>query len=285
MRMASDCYICILDRAKFESDLVFTDDKDKLRVVEELLDFMACHKGDVPALVGTQREKIIQRHSNNPDPYKALKEDSNRLARELLPIAKQFYDKSENKVEALIRIAAASNSMEFGVKGHDFDNSTFGSIFASILGERFEGDLAEVEKRLSNFANIFYILDNSGEAIFDLFVIEKLRGLDKTIIIGAKSEPVLNDITAQEAQGITEVKVVPTSPIVGISLDCIGLEALDLLFNPSWLVISKGMGNFETMSEFDSRLKGKLIYVMRAKCQPVASALEVRKGTLVVKSV
>jgi damage-control phosphatase, subfamily I len=285
MRMASDCYSCILDRAKFESDLVFIDDKDKQKVIEELLDFMACHKGDVPALVGTEREKIIQRHSENPDPYKALKDDSNRLARGLLPIARQFYDRSENKVEALIRIAAASNSMEFGVKGHDFDNSTFGSIFASTLGERFVGDLAEVERRLSNFDNIFYIMDNSGEAVFDLFVIEKLKGSNKNIIIGAKSEPVLNDITAQEVQGMTDDKVVPTNPIVGISLDRLELEAMDLLFNPNWLVISKGMGNFETMSEFDTRLKGKLIYVMRAKCQPVADALEVQRGTLVVKSV
>jgi hypothetical protein len=285
MRMASDCYSCILDRAKFESDLVFIDDKDKLKVLEELLSFMACHKGDVPALVGTEREKIIQRHSKNPDPYKALKDDSNRLARELIPIARQFYDRSENKVEALIRIAAASNSMEFGVKGHDFDNSTFGSIFASTLGERFEGDLAEVERRLSKFDNIFYIMDNSGEAVFDLFVIEKLKGMNKNIIIGAKSEAVLNDITAQEVQGMTDDKVVPTNPIVGISLDRLGLEAMDLLFNPNWLVISKGMGNFETMSEFDARLKGKLIYVMRAKCQPVAEALEVQRGTLVVKSV
>jgi uncharacterized protein with ATP-grasp and redox domains len=285
MRMASDCYSCILDRAKFESDLVFEDDKDKLRVVEELLDFMACHKGEVPALVGTEREKIIQRNSKNPDPYKALKEDSNQLARGLLPVAKQYYDKSKNKVEALIRIAAASNSMEFGVKGHDFDNSTFGSNFASILGEKFDGDLKEVERRLSNFDNIFYILDNSGEAIFDLFVIERLKVMNKIIVIGAKSEPVLNDITAQEVQAMTENKVVPTSPIVGISLDRIGLEALNILFDPSWLVISKGMGNFETISEFDERLMGRLIYVMRAKCQPVADALGVRKGTLVVKSV
>ncbi|MCJ7445260.1 MAG: ARMT1-like domain-containing protein [Methanotrichaceae archaeon] len=285
MRMASDCYSCILDRAKFGSDLVFTNDKDKLKVLEELLSFMACHKGDVPALVGTEREKIIQKYSGNPDPYKALKNDSNRLARELMPIAQQFYEKSENKLEALIRIAAASNSMEFGVKGHDFDNSTFGTTFASTLGENFEGDLTEVERRLNKFDNIFYITDNSGEIIFDLFVIEKLKGMKKTVVIGAKSEPVLNDITAQEVQGMTEGKIVPTSPIVGISLDSISLEALDLLSNPKWLVISKGMGNFETMSEFDSRFKGKLIYVLRAKCQPVADALGVRKGTLVVKSI
>jgi len=50
-------------------------------------------------------------------------------------------------------------------------------------------------------------------------------------------------------------------------------------------VISKGMGNFETLSEFEAQLSGRLVYIMRAKCEPVARALGVPKGTLVVKTV
>jgi uncharacterized protein with ATP-grasp and redox domains len=50
-------------------------------------------------------------------------------------------------------------------------------------------------------------------------------------------------------------------------------------------VISKGMGNFETLSEIEAQLKGRLIYILRAKCEPVARALGVPKGTLVAKTV
>ena len=78
MRMTSNCYPCILDRAKFECDLVFAKEEEKKKAVEELLDYMACHKGGVPALVGTQRERIIKRRSSNPDPYQSLKDESNR---------------------------------------------------------------------------------------------------------------------------------------------------------------------------------------------------------------
>jgi uncharacterized protein with ATP-grasp and redox domains len=39
------------------------------------------------------------------------------------------------------------------------------------------------------------------------------------------------------------------------------------------------------MSEFDEMLKGRLIYVFRAKCEPVAMKIGVPKGTLVVKSI
>ncbi len=283
--MASNCYPCILDRAKFESDLVFSKEEEKKAAVEELLDFMACHKGGVPALVGTEREKIIKRRSGRQDPYHDLKEESNRLAEQLLPIAREFYSRSKNNLEALIRIAAAANSMEFGVKGHDFDNSTFGDVFAKTLEERLEGDPKEVKSLLDGFKNILYLTDNSGEVVFDLFVIAKLKEMGKRVVIGSKSEPILNDATAEELRRMTDNEVVSTGSVVGTSLECISSDALGLLMNKDWLIISKGMGNFETMSEFQDKLKGRLIYIMRAKCEPVADKIGVPRGTLVAKTI
>lgn len=285
MRMASNCYTCILDRGKFESDLVFSEECEKKAAMEELLDFMACHKGGVPALVGTERERIVKRRSGNKDPYRRLKEESNRVALQLLPLAEQFYSESENKLEALIRIAAAANSMEFGVKGHDFDNCTFGNVFAKTLEERLEGDLEEVKRRLDSFPNILYLTDNSGEVVFDLFVIDKLKGMGKRVVVGSKSEPILNDVTVDELSGMTNNEVISTGSVVGTTLECTSPDALQLLLDKDWLVISKGMGNFETISEFQEKLKGRLIYVLRAKCEPVAAELDVPRGTLVVKTV
>jgi uncharacterized protein with ATP-grasp and redox domains len=282
--MASGCYPCILDRAKFESDLVLAGEEEKRGAIEELLDFMACHKGGVPALVGTERERIIKRRSRSPDPYQRLKEESNQLARSLLPIAVEFFLRSESKLEALIRIAAAANSMEFGVKGHDFDNSTFGAAFAELLKKRLEGDLAEVERLLGQFEKIFYLTDNSGEAVFDLFAVEKLKAMGKSVVMGAKSEPVLNDVTAGELRAMSQEEVVATGPVVGTALECLSPVALDLLHDKEWLIIAKGMGNYETISEFQEQLKGRLIYILRAKCEPVAMDLGVPRGSLVVKT-
>jgi damage-control phosphatase, subfamily I len=283
--MASDCYPCILDRAKFECDLVFRREEEKKAAVEELLDYMARHKGGVPALVGTEREFIIKRRSGSPDPYKSLKEESNRVASDLLPMAKEFYEKANDKIEALIRIAAAANSMEFGVKGHDFDNTTFGRVFENTLCEKLQADTPELKRRLQVFNNIFYLTDNSGEVIFDLFVIEKLKDMGKRVVIGSKSEPVLNDVTVEELGDKTIDEVIPTGNVVGTALEYLSPGASTLLFDPDWLVLSKGMGNFETISEFDDRLKGRLVYILRAKCEPVALEMGVPKGTLVAKSI
>lgn len=285
MRMTSNCYPCILDRAKFECDLVFSSEDEKKAAIEELLDYMACHKGGVPALVGTKRENIIKQRSKNRDPYFELKDESNRVATSLLPIAKEFYEKAEDGIEALIRIAAAANSMEFGVKGHDFDNGTFACVFSSTIRENLYGDMAEVKRRLNSFGNIFYLTDNCGEAVFDLFVISKLEEMGKRVVIGSKAEPVLNDVTASEIRAMTSTEVLATGDVVGTTLESLQKEAHELLLNPEWLILSKGMGNFETISEFDEMLKGRLVYIMRAKCEAVAAEIGVPKGTLVAKPV
>jgi len=284
LRMASSCYICILERAGFECELLSLPEDRRLELVEGLLQFMAEHMRDVPATVGTEREIMLKRISGVADPYSKLKEESNDVARELLPVAERFYDLSEDKMEALVRIAAAANSMEFGVRGHEFDNRSFSSVFEDTLREDLVGDLDALKKLLARSSRIFYLTDNAGEVVFDLFVMEKLREMGKRVIIGPKAEPVLNDVTADELEGMTDAEIVPTGGVVGISLDRINPEARRLLFDPEWLVIAKGMGNFETISEFEEALRGRLIYIFRAKCEPVARANCVRQGSLVARA-
>ena len=285
MKMASNCYPCILDRAKFECDMVFSHDEEKRAAVEELLDYMACHKGGVSALVGTERERIIKRRSNNPDPYRKFKDESNRVARDLLPVAEQFYEKADDKIEALIRIAAAANSMEFGVKGHDYDNSTFAGVFSETLNEKLYGDIKKIKERLESFGNVFYLTDNSGEVVFDLFLIGRLKKMGKRIVVGSKSEPVLNDVTVRELEAMSDVDVIATGDVVGTALDSLSDRARSLLLDPGWLILSKGMGNYETISEYEKMLAGRLIYLMRAKCEPVAAAVGVPRGSLVARAI
>ena len=166
-----------------------------MEAMEELLDFIVCHKREVPSVVGTERERIMKRRSKNPDPYREMKAESNRVATALLPLTERFYDLSEEKLEALIRIAAAANSMEWGVKGHDFDVDSFEEVFFDTLKENLDGDLEEARRRIDRFSRVLYLTDNAGEVVFDLFVIGKLEEMGKAVVIGPKTEPKLNDVT------------------------------------------------------------------------------------------
>ena len=99
--------------------MVFNDDREKIRVLKEFIAFLLEHLGEEgksPAFFGTERERIIKRRSGAKDPHGKVKKRSNEVAKGLLPEVYKFYDavSSKSKIEALIRIAAAANSMEYG---------------------------------------------------------------------------------------------------------------------------------------------------------------------------
>ena len=287
MKIKSDCFSCLFERAKFECDLAFgSDEAGKFAAMSEITRYVAeqINLDTVPALIGTERGRIIARISGEPDCYKDLKAESNQAGEQIMPAAKEFYMDADDKLKALMMLAAAANSMEYGVRGHSFDEKQFTSGFTNILKENVEGDIEAAKKAVNGFSKILYLLDNAGEVVIDKFVIEELEALGKEVVASPKSEPVINDVTADEliVLGFEKDKIVSSGSFVGVSLDEAPREFLDLLFNPEYLVVAKGMGNYETISEFEDLLKGRLVYLFRAKCLSVAEGAGVPKGSLVI---
>jgi len=287
MKIHPECIPCLFERAKFECDLAFGDnDKGKLEALQEIIHYASQHinRDTVPAMVGTERGRIISRQSKVIDPYVQLKIDSNRAGEEIIPTAKKYYESSEDKLLALMRIAAAANSMEYGVRGHDFDESRFKDTFLDILHEDLKGDVHRAKSYLNSYKKVLYILDNAGEVVLDRMVIDELSKIGKEIVVSPKSSPVINDVTADELNGLgfEKYNIVPSGSFVGVSLDEAPESFKEILFDKDYLVIAKGMGNYETISEFEEKLEGRLIYLFRAKCIPVAKSAGVKKGTLVI---
>jgi uncharacterized protein with ATP-grasp and redox domains len=115
-------------------------------------------------------------------------------------------------------------------------------------------------------------------------VIDAFEDMRKDVKVSPKSSPVINDVTAEELDGLgfDSEKIVSSGAFVGGSLTEAPKEFIDLLFDPDYLIIAKGMGNYETLSEFEDKLKGRLIYIFRAKCLSVADSVSVERGTLVI---
>lgn len=289
MKINAECLPCLFDRARLECDLAFTDEKEKIKALAEIAAYIGenLNTDIIPAKLGTQRYRIIKRRSGKDDIYKQLKKDSNRVAEELIPVVQKFYDNSEDKILALVKIAAAANSMEFGVRGHEFDNENFKYELNMILDKELVGDIEKVRGTLDRYDKILYLTDNAGEIVFDKFVIEKLKEMGKEVVISPKNEPMLNDVTAEDIKDLDlkGIKIVPSGSYVGVSLDEAPVEFLDMFWDKEYLLFAKGMGYYESLSEFDNKLKDRLIYVLRAKCYSVAHGLGVNQGILVAKTV
>ncbi|MFQ5887214.1 MAG: DUF89 domain-containing protein [Candidatus Hydrothermarchaeales archaeon] len=289
IKINPECIPCLFERAKFECDLAFNDEKEKTETLAEIARYIGANLSPdvVPAKLGTERDRIIKRRSGKDDPYRELKKNSNIVAKGLLPLVQNFYNSREDKILALIKIASAANTMEFGVKGHDFDNENFKGELKKILEEELVGDIEKIHDILDRYDKILYLTDNAGEVVFDRFIAEKLREMGKVVVISPKSEPIINDATLEDIEDVDfkGFKIVSSGSYVGLSLDEVPPRFLDLFWDKDYLIFAKGMGYYETLSEFEDKLKGRLMYVLRAKCLSVSHAIGVKQGKLVVRAV
>ncbi len=135
--------------------------------------------------------------------------------------------------------------------------------------------------------------DNAGEIIFDYILIKELQELGKEITVAVKETPVLNDATLEDAidAGLLElaeksnskVKVITTgTDHVGIILSETPKDFLDI-FNNSELIIAKGMGYYESLSE--EPIPCPIAHLFKVKCRSVAEdlILEIKKNVALLR--
>ncbi len=281
-----------MERAAYECEMVFEDEGARLAVLKEIACFLCSHLDEsvTPAFMGTERERILKARSGLTDPHADVKKRSNEVAKALLPGAIEYF--SMHGVEALVRIAAAANSMEYGVKGYSYDDSAFRAEFMHVLNERLNWNRDSVLSAISKHDKVLYLTDNAGEVFFDAFVVKKLAEMGKKVVVSPKSGAIINDATVsdwEEAAAYVDVPstvdIVPAASCIGVSREDASEEFLHILNDDEYLVIAKGMGNYEAISEFEQDYRQRLIYILRAKCMPVARSIGVNKGELVAKLV
>ena len=207
------------------------------------------------------------------DPYKRLKEQYNEIANEIYNriIDEKWLDKAEDPFDMACRLAIAGNIIDFSVglklEYSDIVKSVEDSIKHNIFGTGTTA-LREAVKKANN---IMYIADNSGEIIFDKFLLDYLPLNKITYVV--KGSPIVNDATMDDAisTGITDlVKVIDNGHSAQGTILKYCSSTFKSEFSKADLIISKGQANFETLSDIKEK---NIFYLLRAKCISVASAI------------
>jgi uncharacterized protein with ATP-grasp and redox domains len=139
---------------------------------------------------------------------------------------------------------------------------------------------------LSNAERVVYLLDNCGEDILDTFLVREIKSRGPQVIGVVKGEPILTDVTMEDLRrsGVDKEfdEIITTGMFaVGVNEKAMGNKLRKELENAD-LIVSKGMANFESLSESPFR---PIAYLMRAKCRPVAEAVGAQKNDNVVRLV
>ena len=191
---------------------------------------------------------------------------------------RDIVNKSDNSLTSALKLAIAGNVIDSGAKSGLTEDEVLDSINNSF-DRNVEGDVEFFLKRISEAKKILYIADNAGEIIFDALFIEKI-GPEK-VTLSVRGFPVINDaiIGDTAAAGLDKmINVIDSgSDVPGTVIDECS-EDFIRYYHESDLIIAKGQGNYETLSDMER----EIFFLLKVKCPVIADHTGFPVGTLAV---
>jgi len=279
MKTYLDCLPCMLQQALRAGRIATTDEKK----IKTLLNTIGMMIQDIPMdnsppEMGNIIYRKIREITGVYDPYKKIKADNINEVLALYPELIHIMNKSKNRLLTAIRLAIAGNVIDFGV------NKEFNipqSVQQIITQDFAILDLELFHDQLEKARSVLYLGDNAGESVFDKILITELG---KPVTYVVRAIPVINDVTKEDAinSGLDEVAEVissgTTAPATILSL-C-NDDFLER-FNDADMIISKGQGNYESLSGVER----SLFFLLKAKCPLIARDLNVAENDIVLKAI
>ncbi len=277
MKTYFECFPCYIQQA-LRAARLFTDDP---KVIKSVIDavgslFPEISLDKTSAEIGEFIYGKIREVTGIDDPYKQMKNQNTDEALQLVPFCEQLIAESSDPLFTAIKMAIAGNVIDFAIH-HTVDIPA--EIEAIIHKELTINDYEIFRKRFDESETILYIGDNAGESVFDRLLIEQLAG--KKVYFGVRGRPVINDVVEVDAKraGIDKfAKIVSSgSAVPGTILSKCSSE-FNELFLKADMVISKGQGNYEGLSDEER----EIFFLLRVKCEVIAGHIGIPVGSLVL---
>ena len=280
MKTYFDCIPCLV-RQVLDSVRMVTDDKQLHEKVMRQALYLSSQMDlmQSPPAMAQKIHRFIREITGVQDPYREVKNRFNRLALQMYPELKHQVEASADPLDTAVRLAIAGNIIDFGVDSAVEESRVESAIAEALTGLLDKEMLEEFGDAMSRAEDILYLGDNAGEIVFDRLLIEQLPCEKITFVV--KGRPILNDAVMEDAQivGLTDmVDVIDNgSDAPGTILESCS-ETFRRRFDQSDLIITKGQGNYETLSEVDKNI----FFLVRPKCSVLAQHLGREIGSLVL---
>jgi uncharacterized protein with ATP-grasp and redox domains len=290
VKVEIECAECIVHRGHAEIIEATKDPATRFEAMSALFEFLRneFNPNAVPAYIGTERDRLVRKITRNPDPYSEKKRLCNKKALEMLPFAEKIIVNSSNgktRFKKAVLCSIVGNVMEFDIPVHSFKFDDLERLIQESEKVLAIDETAKIFDLAKKSKNILYLLDNAGEVAFDTLLVKELKELGARVTVVVKASPVLNDATLEDAKFVGMDKI--ADAIITTGTDAVGLnlkessEEFLKLYNSADLVIAKGMGYTETVTE--NNLTRPHALLLRTKCNPVARFFGVPREKNVAK--
>ena len=276
MKIYYDCGACFLRQAREAMDLATDDDKLKIKIFEDIFEFLAENftYGASSNKLGSAIHRMIKEKTACSDPYINEKILANKIALELFGEIKELL-KDDDSLENHIKIAIVGNILDFGALELDFNHHEL--ILANLNKELAINKIDELKEAISKHKELLYLVDNTGEIVFDKLLIEKLLSFGLNITVVVKEKPILNDACLEDAIAVGLDKI---TELTTLGTDSIGIiyeeasEDFKKIFDNADFIIAKGLGNYEGLTEIDIGEKD-VFSLLCVKCSAIAKDIGV----------
>lgn len=276
MKTYLDCYPCFLTQALRTARMI-TDREEQIQaILAEVCTFLSnIRLGATPPEIGREVYRIVSARTGVDDPFQSVKSLCTRTAMASYPEFKRYVQKAHDPLRAAVRLAIAGNIIDFGTAA-EFDLER--DVRAILNQDMSIDDYDGFRRALDRAAQVLYLGDNAGETVFDRILIEELG---KPVVYAVRESPVINDAVWEDAEAaglnrLTEI----------VSSGCSAPGTIPRLCSPRFmkrlraakLIISKGQGNYEGLSEENL----PIFFLLKAKCRVIAQDIGIEPGGIVL---
>ena len=284
MRTHLNCASCIIDDLCGALQLVPLEEKTKKEILKESFRFLArgFSTDKIPSYFITEVHRILKKISGIEIPFKERRDKCNQLG---IQMAEKIALEAEGLEESerflfLVNWAIASNHLDFRTvgTGYGFQMAEIIEELRDCLSEGLKIDRrAEILRTAKSSSKILYIHDNVGEIAFDKLLIKELRRYGASVTSALRGGPITSDATVEDGEtvGLQEAasEIILAGPdTLGISLDEMS-DQLKQELQTADLVIAKGQANYYALTEYRSKVPGKIACLFRTKCEIVSNDL------------
>jgi uncharacterized protein with ATP-grasp and redox domains len=276
MKTSLDCIPCLLRQSLEAARLVTANPSIHEQILRDALSWtIEADLNQSPPAMAQRIHRRLREMTGVDDPYREAKDWQNRVALELISTLRAEIASASDPLLMATRLAIAGNVIDMGSNG-DLTEADVRQALDQSLTEPFFGAEEPFRAAIAQAKSILYLADNAGEIAFDRLLVEQLSPERVTLVV--RGAPVLNDATLIDAQTVGLDQIVEVidngSDAPGTILTDCNPELRDR-FATADLIIAKGQGNFETLSDEP----GNLFFLFKVKCLVIADLVNQPIGT------
>jgi damage-control phosphatase, subfamily I len=273
MKTSVDCLVCFIQQGLRVAQMCDCNERVQRKIVQDIgrllpdLDLeMTPPANSMPVY------RKIHEIVGCADPYRATKKMENERALKRIDQLRDEVWASKESIKDAIGYAIAGNIIDYGAFSQQKIEEALARRNAFCLAIDHHQQLQRTIDSLNLGAKVLYLADNCGEIVYDTLLVELLarKGLEVTVAVRAGA--IINDALLEDAEsaGLDRFAKIISSGAVcpGSPLDECSPEFLEH-YHSAALVISKGQGNFETLSEEDR----DIFFLLTVKCNVVGKHL------------